>query len=175
MQFLVFIFHYVKILAALYRRFLGCVFLCEFSVSTDCVRQLALPAASTCWFGMFLLTTLSPEEELQARSLGASPRSWWTIAIPKRALPSTCPSGHHPESIHWSVESSCLFLCCKVAEPGVRLLSNWFLQKTEVVFQLRVLQGAHRLVWLWWGWQADSNEIIGNRNFWECVHGGGQI
>ena len=42
MQFLVFIFHYVKILAALYRGFLGCVLPCEFSVLTYCILYKAI-------------------------------------------------------------------------------------------------------------------------------------
>lgn len=175
MQFLVFIFHYVKILAALYKGFLGCVFLCEFSVSTDCVRQSALPADCTCWFGMFLLT-MSLQRRKSRHCLWVHHRGAdGLLQFLKGLYHLFVPVGIIQRAFIGLYNLPASSFAAQVAELGVRLFSNWFLQKTEIVFQLRALQGAHRLVWVSWCWQSDSDEITGNRNFRECVHGGGQI
>lgn len=74
------------------------------TVSAFSVRQSALP---TCVFGMFLLTMLTSAEELQTRHCAFSDhitKHLMDLQFLPRALPSSCPSRCHPESV--------LLSCC---------------------------------------------------------------
>lgn len=131
-QFLVFKFHYVKILAALYRGFLGCVLPCEFSVSPYCMRQSALPTASTYWFGLFLLTMFSSVEERQARrwvfSACITEELIGLLRFLKGLYHLLVLADIIRRAFYWfvvdKIQLPAPFLAAQVAKPGGRLLSN---------------------------------------------------